>query len=382
MRFPLLISLTLLASPSPVLADAVDGSDSIIVTGTLHRSQQDVLQGTTSLSDAQLQARLRATIGETLVSTPGVSSSSFAPGASRPVIRGLQGDRVRVLIDGIGSIDASSASADHAVAGDTLTASRVEVLRGPATLQYGSSAIGGVVNIIEGSLEPGTQPKRLVTALYGSAATERAFAGLIEAPLSEGVKLHADASYRDSDDLKVGGPLVSRPLAQLLGIDRSQLTDRTQHNSDARTRNYGLGITLATNGGADFFGIKVGRFLTNYGSPIEETVRIDLKQTRVDAKAQLSFDDGLVEKAQWRLGWANYKHAELEGKEIGTTFKNTGWESRLDFIQTDRGGWRGAFGLQYSRRGADTCSFSSSRATWARFVPGGRSRPCGKRRYG
>ncbi|OYW88212.1 MAG: TonB-dependent receptor, partial [Sphingobium sp. 32-64-5] len=122
--------------------------DRIVVTALVSRSQDDVLAGVSVLSGEKLARDLRGTIGETLARQPGVSATSFGPNASRPILRGLQGERVRVLTDGIGSFDVSNTSVDHAVAINPLTAERVEVLRGPAALLYGSSAIGGVINVI------------------------------------------------------------------------------------------------------------------------------------------------------------------------------------------------------------------------------------------
>jgi iron complex outermembrane receptor protein len=116
--------------------------DDIIVTAP-YRGDLNLLAGTSVLSGEDLQRELRPQIGETLTRLPGVSATSFSPGASRPVLRGFQGERIRVLTDGIGSIDVSNTSADHAVTIDPLTAERVEVLRGPAVLLFGSQAIGG-----------------------------------------------------------------------------------------------------------------------------------------------------------------------------------------------------------------------------------------------
>lgn len=121
----------------------------IIVTAPFERNQADLLSGTSVLTGQELTRDIRPTIGETLARQPGVSATSFGPNASRPVLRGLQGERVRVLTDGIGSFDVSNTSVDHAVAINPLTADRIEVLRGPAALLFGSSAIGGVVNVID-----------------------------------------------------------------------------------------------------------------------------------------------------------------------------------------------------------------------------------------
>ena len=148
----------------------------IIVTGVLPQSERDVLQGTSVLSGEALTRNLRPTIGETLARLPGVSATSFGPSASRPILRGFQGERIRVLTDGIGSFDVSNTSVDHAVIIDPLLAERIEVLRGPSALLFGSSAVGGVVNVVDKRI-PRTRPEngyRLdAIANYGSAANER-----------------------------------------------------------------------------------------------------------------------------------------------------------------------------------------------------------------
>ena len=142
-------------APTKVIADdqpaggQTDTGKDIVVTGVISRGERDVLSGTSIVSDKELTRDLKPTIGETLAKLPGVSASSFGPNASRPILRGFQGDRIRVLSDGIGSVDVSNTSADHAVIIDPLLAERIEVLRGPAALLYGSSAVGGVVNVID-----------------------------------------------------------------------------------------------------------------------------------------------------------------------------------------------------------------------------------------
>src|SRR3569623_2289379 len=133
------------AAPGPVAGHQDLAGAEIVVTG-IRRNREDVLSGTSVGSGVELTRELRPTLGETLARQPGVSATSFGPNASRPVLRGFQGERVRVLTDGIGSLDVSSSSVDHAVAINPLTAERIEVLRGPTALQFGSAANGGVVN--------------------------------------------------------------------------------------------------------------------------------------------------------------------------------------------------------------------------------------------
>ena len=163
------------AAPAAQDDDHHDHDDEIVVTGVRRRAG-DVLGGLTVLDAEDLARELRPSIGETLARQPGVSATSFGPAASRPILRGLSGDRIRVLTDGIGSFDVSASSPDHAVAINPLTAERIEVLRGPAALLYGSSAIGGVVNVIDRRI-PRAEPEGgfAVNGLLedGTAAEER-----------------------------------------------------------------------------------------------------------------------------------------------------------------------------------------------------------------
>ena len=207
MRRLLLASVALFSAP----ALAEDGppdhdpkNTDIIVTAPFQRDREDILSGTSVLTSTELTRDLRPTIGETLAHQPGVSATSFGPNASRPVLRGLQGERVRVLKDGIGSIDVSNTSVDHAVVINPLTADRIEVLRGPAALLYGSSAIGGVVNVIDSRI-PRTVPAAVHVdgiATYGSAAEERSASAKIDVPLGKFV-VHIDGSYSKTGDARV-----------------------------------------------------------------------------------------------------------------------------------------------------------------------------------
>ena len=137
------------AAPAPTAEAAHKDHDSDIVVTGVRRNAGDVLGGISVLDQEDLTRQVRPSIGETLARQPGVSSTSFGPTASAPVLRGLSGDRVRVLTDGIGSLDLAPSGPDHAISINPLTAERIEVLRGPSALLFGSSAIGGVVNVID-----------------------------------------------------------------------------------------------------------------------------------------------------------------------------------------------------------------------------------------
>lgn len=353
------------------------GSAEIVVTGMLRTSRQDALSGVAVVSGEELTAAIRPSIGDTLARTPGVSATSFGPSASRPVLRGLQGERVRVLSNGIGSIDVSNTSADHAPAINPALAQRVEVLRGPQSLQYGSAAIGGVVNVIDKRI-PESVPDEPVhlSALgtYGSAADERSGAGSLELPLGDGWVGHIDASYLKTSDLRIGGFALTPELrAEALGssllppdpladpeIDfaaNAVLAGRLP-NTAARNWSVGAGLAYINDGGN--IGVAYSHLDSLYGVPPrlatepgegQEAPRLHMRQDRIDARAELELGEGLFDKLSARYAFGDYSHAELEPDgAIGTTFLNQGMEARLDISQTERGGWKGASGIQFMNR--------------------------------
>lgn len=362
-------------TPADPGADAVDSAHEapptdIVVTAPFQRARQDALSGVSVLSGTDLTREIRATIGETLQRQPGVSSTSFGPNASRPVLRGFQGDRIRILTDGIGSFDVSSTSADHAVAINPLTAERVEVLRGPAALQFGSSAIGGVVNVLDRRI-----PRRMPEApahveaitTYGSAADERSAGGAIDLPAGANLVLHLDGSYLRTGDLEVGGHVLSKELRAEAEANADSgiraLADLKGRlpNSGARTWDVAGGASIITDGGK--LGFSLSRYDSLYGVPLRysldpaaeaEAVRLDVKQTRGDARAEVELGDGFFETLRGRFGWADYQHSEIdESGAVGTTFYNQGLEGRIELAQAKRGAWRGAVGAQLFVRDFD-----------------------------
>lgn len=356
------------APPVPGNAEAAhhDQHDegAIIVTG-IKRETADVLGGVSVLNEAELTHEVRPSLGETLARQPGVSSSSFGPTASTPVLRGLTGERVRVLTDGIGSFDLSTAGQDHAVAINPLTAERIEVLRGPAALLFGSNAIGGVVNVIDLRI-----PRHLPTNAigvdgilqYGSAANERSGNLAVDVPFAGHFVFHADGSYSKTDDLEIGGFVLSPqarrealasgdPLVEAFADLKGKLP-----NSRSRTDDYAGGLGYVD--GALNIGVSISHHDTKYGVPIRfpleagegadfEQPTIDAHQTRYDVRAEVPLS-GVFSQVRLRGGWAKYHHDELtpEG-EVDTSFFSKGGEGRLDLVQTDRSGWGGTSGVQY-----------------------------------
>ena len=338
----------------------------LVVTG-FRRRTEDVLTGASVVAGEELTREMRSTIGETLARQPGVSATSFGPNASRPVLRGFQGERVRVLTDGIGSLDVSNTSADHAVAINPLTANRIEVLRGPSALLFGSSAIGGVVNVIDARI-PRRLPDEAVHAegmfTYGSAANEVAVNAGVDVPVGGGFVLHVDGNYLNTDDLEVGGFVLTRALREAAAAspdaeinELAELRDRLP-NSAAETSEFAGGAAWIR--GDSNVGFSVARYDSLYGVPVRfsldptieaEEVRLDVRQTRIDGRAEIDTGESFLDSVRLRAAHADYRHFELEETgEIATRFFNDGFEARVEAVQSNRGGWGGGFGAQYFTR--------------------------------
>jgi iron complex outermembrane recepter protein len=367
-------------------SDDFHSEDSILVTAP-YFERLDFLAGTSALAAEELAEKSRGQIGDVLTSLPGVSATSFSPGASRPVLRGFQGSRVAVLTDGIGNIDASNTSADHAVTLDSLTIDRIEVLRGPAVLLFGGQAVGGAVNAIDKRIPRKPLDKAVhIDALGGfsTAADEYSAAGSLDVGIGRRLVLHIDGSFRDSDDLRSGGHVLSPGLrAQQLAIAAEERDEGNVEgaeeaeefaalfgripNSAVRTWTLGSGLAFIDDGGN--LGVSFNVYDTLYGVPArpgaehaeeeeeggaeeegEAPVTIDLKQYRYDFRGGVNFGSGFFEKLILRAGFADYQHTEFEGDEVGTRFLSQGIEARAELVQTERNGWRGASGFQFQTR--------------------------------
>jgi iron complex outermembrane receptor protein len=369
------------------------GSDDLhgqIVVRAAGLDRLDVLAGTSVLHGIELQRDLDGQLGDVLAKLPGVSASSFSPGASRPILRGFGGERVRVLTDGIGVLDASSTSDDHAVTAEPLITDRIEVLRGPAVLLYGSQAIGGAVNVVTRRIPPRVpdEPVHLDALAAFDTAADRREGGLsIDVPLSANVAFHVDGSYRTTDDLEIPGFVASDSLrAELLSGAAEEEEEghvdeaaELREGAEARgvlpnswTETWTLGSGIAFHQGANNLGFSFDYYDTQYGIPglpggghVHEheeegeeheheeehgkgEVSIGMKRYRADMRGALDLGTGFFEAVEGRLGYSDYTHTEFEGDEIGTVFDVEGLEGRLELVQAPRGGWRGSLGVQYS----------------------------------
>ena len=341
--------------------------ETIVVTGVRRRAE-DVLGGVSVLEGTELDRQLRPSIGETLARLPGVSATSFGPTASAPVLRGLSGDRVRVLTDGIGTLDLASSGPDHIVSINPITAERIEVLRGPAALLFGSSAIGGVVNVIDSRI-----PRRVpdgpvgidAIAQYGSASNERSGNAAIDVPIVGHFVVHADGNLIRTDDLRTGGHILSEELREeaLASPDPeiqalADLKGELPHSS-SKSAEGALGLAYV-DGGLNA-GVSVTRHTTEYQVPIRfsldpeveaEAPTIDQEQTRYDARVEIPVS-GFLSQVRARGGYARYHHDEIEETgEIASSFFSRGGEGRLELVQSERSGWGGTSGAQYLERTA------------------------------
>lgn len=413
-----ILALSLISSPAfaqqqaeqDVADDDFHRTGEIVVTAP-YFERLDLLAGTSALSGEELAQQSRGQIGDTLLSLPGVSATSFTPGSSRPVLRGFQGNRVAVLTDGIGNIDASNTSADHAVTIESLTTERIEVLRGPAVLLFGGQAVGGAVNAIDKRI-PRAIPKEAahVDALagYGSAADEWSAGASVDVPVTDRLVVHADGSYRKSDDLRISGYQLSSVLRDEVfdladeeeaegELDEAEgLREAAENrgrvpNSAVETWTAGVGTAFIDDGGN--LGVSFSIYDTKYGIPGrpgvghheeataageqvsmaeagEEAVTIGLRQYRADIRGEVETGGGFLEKLTFRAGYADYEHTEFEGDEIGTVFKSNGFEARAEAVQANRDGWRGASGIQYLSRDFEAIGAEA-------FVPPNRTRQLG-----
>jgi iron complex outermembrane receptor protein len=315
----------------------------VIVTGNPLRSA-DVTTPSSALSGTGLVLRRGSSLGETLDGLPGVSSSYFGPNANRPVIRGQDGDRIRVLSNAGAALDASSLSFDHAVPIDPLVVERIEVLRGPAALLYGGSAVGGVVNAIDNRI-----PKARIDgvsgaleARFGGAASERAVSALVETG-GNGFALHADAFGRRTDDLRV--PAFDRPL------DDGSTERRTRvANSASRARGGAVGGSLVWDRG--YFGASVDTYRNDYGIVAEDNITIEMRREKLALAGEVSMPYAFITTLRGQAAHTVYQHQEIEGDgSVGTTFETRGSDARVEAVHRafplGSGRLEGTVGLQF-----------------------------------
>ncbi|AUL18582.1 TonB-dependent receptor [Bordetella holmesii] len=314
----------------------------VIVTGNPLGSEALSIPSTVLSGDA-LDLRRADSLGETLNGLPGISTTTYGPMVGRPIIRGMDGDRVRLLSNGVGTLDASSLSYDHQVPNDPMASERIEILRGPAALLYGGNAIGGVVNTIDNRIpsEPIDGVQGQVQTQYTSANNGRSGGAQVEAG-NGNFALHADVYGRDTDALRIPGDARSARL-RAAEPDVSSARDRLP-NSDGRDSGGAIGMSWTADHG--YAGLSYSGYDSDYGSVAESDVRIRLRQQRFNAAGEVRDLDGLFSRLAFSFGYTDYQHKEIDDGQTGTTFKNHGYEARLEAQHADIGPISGVSGLQ------------------------------------
>ena len=295
-----------------------------------------------TLHTRELKKRREVSLGDTLKNEAGVTSNSFGPNAGRPVIRGLDGDRIKILQNGLGVLDASAQSADHAVPVDTLIVDSIEIVRGPLAMLYGSSAVGGVVNVttnrIHSNFEEGSVKE---IQIQGDTATNGVSTG---AKLDFGKNdwmFHLDAGFRNSNDQQIPNYQVSRRARDR---DPTASTHKNDiENSASTQKQAAAGVSRIFSKG--HVGVSYYFFDNYYGVVAEEDVKIKMIQNRVELHAEYRPEGEYLRAIRLKSAQSDYGHKELAGGEVGTTFANEGNESRLEFL-TKMGDVRGVSGVQ------------------------------------
>ena len=366
----LILSASIVAlSGSPAGAQTADSSmrmEEVVVTASpLGRTLFEQAQPASILTGDRLKLRLESSLGETLNKEPGVTSTFFAPGASRPVIRGLAADRIRVLQNGVNTSDVSTISPDHAVTADPLTLETIEVVRGPATLLYGPNTIGGVVNTIDNRvpderLQPGVFGLPLHGRFDGRTGTVdelHSGGGVFDFGVGDHIVIHLDGFTRESQDYHIPGFARSERLRA-----RDPLPDGEKEardvlpNSFNRSEGGAVGASFVWDGG--YVGAAYSGYNSTYGTVAERDVTIGLTQRRWDVRGAFTEPFAGIKAINYKFGYTTYSHTEYEGPAVGTVFDQEGYDGRIEVLHKKIGPFEGVLGFQsqksdFSDRGAE-----------------------------
>lgn len=321
----------------------------VVTSSALRENPLEVAQPTTVVGGDELRRQIAGSLGETLSSELGVSSTYFGPSASRPVIRGLAGDRVQVLQDGLASLDVSSLSQDHAVTLESVVSQQIEIIKGPAALLYGSGASGGLVNVVSTRV-PTEVPEKAITGaaeVRGDTASEERTGAFSLDGGAGNFAFHADYFDRDTDDVEIPGFTQSDALRRQL-IEAGEQPDNVRGHIPNTAGEASGGAVGGSYIGQDALGgLSYSRYETTYGIPGEEEAFIDMKQDRFDGKAELDLE-GVINKLRLTGAYNDYTHTEFEAPgEPGTVFNQDAYELRFTADHAFGSGWRGTTGLQY-----------------------------------
>ena len=322
--------LTIFASTMIMRAEDVKSAPQkitpVVVKGTAIGAELNPTSPSLILSGNALEVLPQSNLGDVLADLPGVSTSYFGPNSSRPAIRGLEGDRLKITQNGTSTLDASSASPDHAVSVDPASIREIQILRGPAALIYSPSILGGVINLIDNRIPVELLPQQfIINSRFGSV--DQLSMQSVSAEGSFGsFAFHVDAFQKKTDDL-------STPI----GV----ITD-TSSDSDGA----GLGFSYIKND--SFIGLSYSGLNSTYGVT-EPDVKIGLRQRRWELAGGISSPSDNFKSINYKASTTDYVHTEFESGQPGSTFKNNGFDSRIDFELAKSGSLEGLVGLQMGK---------------------------------
>jgi iron complex outermembrane receptor protein len=319
------------------------------------------------LNGRELSLKRENTLAETLNSIPGVSNSSFGPSVGRPMIRGMDSDRIKILQNGVNNLDASNLSSDHGVSIDPLIIEQIDVIRGPATLLYGGGAVGGVVNAIDHRI-----PKEKLQGItgrgevrYGGANLEQSNAAVVDVGTGNFV-MHFDAYNRDSKNLRIPGNAISNRLESMQVWDPAEgtkgalepdvypggyATYPTNHgrkkllNSQSETRGGAVGASMIFDRG--YAGVSYAKHQTKYGSVKEPGILLDMDTDRIDFASEIRDLGSFFERAKFKAAYTDYRHHEMDAVTIHTTFKNRAIDGTFELMHVPLLGLKGVIGTQF-----------------------------------
>lgn len=365
-------NLTFTLSRSPI--EVID-----VVSSPVHMSVMESASPVTVLAGETLRRQQASTLGDSLEKTVGVHTNFHANVASTPVIRGLSGPRVMISQNGLDVSDVSRVGPDHAVASEASTATQIEILRGPATLFYGSGAVGGVVNVVDGRV-PTDSTTRGEWALETNSADNKKIASFNGTTGTESFALYLDGYWRESDDYEV-------PVAPELGAEHGDKF--TVENSAEESNGITIGASYLFDNG--YLGFSVEEFNREYGIPghthgeaddhdhehdhdsqtaEEENVYADLEQTRIQLQGEFNVTGDWLRQIKLRAGLTDYQHSEIEHGAVGTIFENETKEIKIDFLHQPLSHWKGGISIHYKNsevaaQGAEAFTPPSKNETFA-----------------
>lgn len=350
------------ASPKP--AGTAETERVVVIGGAIEQSETDKAQSVTILNENNLKEKTAPTLGDTLSNEPGIAGSGFTAGASRPIIRGQADNRIRVLNNGTEVFDVSNLSPDHAPSVSVLLSQSVEVVRGPATILFGSGAIGGVVNVTDNVIpveQPATALSGEVDGRFDSADLERSGAIALTLSPAKHWVFHIEGSLLRTDDRSIPGFALDERIratltpAQLANNGFGGNPEGTVPNTYVKTKDIAAGLSYVWDKG--YVGASYTEFWSVYGVPDDpevddptvppSRVRLDVNKRQVNARSSIVDPFPWFSTANAKFVYTDYKHDEIDGEEVGSTFKTNGVDSRLELVHKPIGLFEGSIGGQF-----------------------------------